>query len=66
LRRAGILLAVALWPAIGAAQTDERGYLTALLEDNLSTDGAKVTITGFAGALSSTASVQLLTSTASG
>lgn len=65
MRRAAAILAVALWPAVAGAQTDstadDRGYLTALLEDNLSTDGAKVTITGFAGALSSRASVQQLT-----
>jgi translocation and assembly module TamB len=61
LNRAALLLAVGLWPAVAAAQTDERGYLTALLEDNLSTVDAKVTITGFAGALSSRASVQKLT-----
>ncbi len=46
---------------MAAAQTDDRGYLTALLEDNLSTVDAQVTITGFAGVLSSRASVQKLT-----
>ena len=34
-----------------AAQDDDRGYLTALLEDNLSGAGRDVTITGFAGVL---------------
>ncbi|PTE16525.1 translocation/assembly module TamB domain-containing protein [Pseudogemmobacter blasticus] len=43
---------------IAAAQEDDRGYLTAFLEDNLSSAGRKVTITGFAGALSSQATVQ--------
>lgn len=57
-----------MWPALGLAQTDavtevvdDRTYLTRLLEDNLSTDGVKVTITGFAGALSSRASLTTMT-----
>lgn len=66
MRRAAAILTVALLPGLAAAQTDgqtrdDRGYLTALLEDSLSTEGAKVTITGFAGALSSRASLQQLT-----
>ena len=69
MRRAWIILALALalWPGLAGAQTeaetpaDDRGYLTALLEDNLSTDGAQVTITGFAGALSSRASLTRMT-----
>ena len=66
MRRAGIILALAVWPGLAGAQTeeataDDRGYLTALLEDNLSTDGVKVTITGFAGALSSQASLTQMT-----
>lgn len=65
MKRAGIILASALWPVLAMAQTDtvadDRGYLTALLEDNLSTDGVKVTITGFAGALSSRASLTTMT-----
>jgi len=70
LKRAGIILAAALWPGLVGAQsdtatddaaTDDRGYLTALLEDNLSTDGVRVTITGFAGALSSRASIAQMT-----
>lgn len=43
------------------AQQDDRGYLQALLEDNLSGEGRKVSITGFAGALSSRATIQKLT-----
>ncbi|MDZ4094114.1 MAG: hypothetical protein U1D35_04290 [Paracoccaceae bacterium] len=39
------------------AQEDDRGYLTAFLEDNLSSAGRKVTITGFEGALSSRATI---------
>lgn len=43
------------------AQEDDRGFLTAFLEDNLSGAGRTVTITGFAGALSSEASIASLT-----
>lgn len=50
-----------LTPLQSAAQTDDRSYLTALLEDNLSGSGRKVTITGFAGALSSQASLTEMT-----
>jgi translocation and assembly module TamB len=52
---------ILLWPGIAAAQTDDRSYLTALLEDNLSDIGRKVTITGFAGALSSQATITSMT-----
>ncbi len=62
------VLAVALGPGLAWAQSEDapaseadRGYLTALLEDNLSTDGVQVTITGFTGALSSRASIAQLT-----
>ncbi|MFA9230492.1 MAG: translocation/assembly module TamB domain-containing protein [Microgenomates group bacterium] len=47
--------------AAGAQQSDDRDYLTALLEDNLSGAGRQVTITGFRGALSSVASIDSLT-----
>ncbi len=60
MKRVCLVLAVALSPATALAQ-DDRDYLTALLEDNLSTQGARVTITGFAGALSSRASLQQMT-----
>ncbi|WP_112311142.1 translocation/assembly module TamB domain-containing protein [Pseudogemmobacter bohemicus] len=40
---------------------DDRGWLTAMLEDSLSGAGRKVTVTGFAGALSSRATIQKLT-----
>jgi translocation and assembly module TamB len=52
---AGLLAGPAL------AQTDDRDYLTAFLEDTLSDAGRTVTVTGFAGALSSQASIETLT-----
>lgn len=51
---------LALLPLTAAAQEDDRDYLTAFLEDNLSGAGRKVTVTGFEGALSSTATIQQL------
>jgi translocation and assembly module TamB len=55
-----LLLAVCLaGPAF--AQEDDRDYLTALLEDTLSDAGRQVTVTGFAGALSSQATIEKLT-----
>jgi translocation and assembly module TamB len=60
MRRFVGILAVLL-PLQATAQTDDRSYLTALLEDNLSGDARKVTITGFAGALSSQASIAEMT-----
>jgi translocation and assembly module TamB len=48
-------------PAAGLAQeSDDRSYLTAFLEDNLSGAGRQVTITGFEGALSSRATIEKL------
>ena len=58
--RAALVLAL-LMATPAAAQDDDRGYLTALLEDNLSGAGRDVTITGFAGALSSAATIESLT-----
>jgi translocation and assembly module TamB len=52
---------VLMWPGLVAAQTDDRSYLTAFLEDNLSDIGRTVTITGFTGALSSQATLQSMT-----
>ena len=52
---------VFLLPTVLAAQTDDRSYLTAFLEDNLSDIGRTVTITGFAGALSSQATITSMT-----
>jgi translocation and assembly module TamB len=54
-------LALCLLTCAAPAVADDRGYLTALLEDNLSGAGREVTITGFAGALSSQASIEQLT-----
>jgi translocation and assembly module TamB len=53
---AGCLLGGSAW-----AQTDDRDYLTAFLEDTLSDAGRQVTVTGFAGALSSQATIEQLT-----
>ena len=54
-------LAICCLPLAAVAQEDDRGYLTALLEDNLSGAGRSVVITGFAGALSSQATIERLT-----
>lgn len=59
--RVGAVLALCCLPVAGFAQEDDRGYLTALLEDNLSGAGRAVVITGFEGALSSRATIQTLT-----
>ncbi len=61
--RRGLLLAaaVAALPVAAAAQSDDRGFLTRLLEENLSGAGRAVTITGFEGALSSRATMRQLT-----
>ena len=52
---------ILLCPGFAAAQTDDRSYLTAFLEDNLSGIGRQVTITGFTGALTSQAAIQTMT-----
>lgn len=54
-------LALCLLPLPVFAQTDDRDYLTAFLEDNLSGAGRQVVITGFQGALSSQARISELT-----
>ncbi len=56
----GALCLALLLPGAAFAQEDDRGYLTAFLEDNLSGAGRKVTITGFVGALSSRATITKL------
>jgi translocation and assembly module TamB len=65
MRRFLFSLAVASLPMVVLAQTsgafDDRDYLTALLEDNLSGAGRQVVITGFEGALSSQAKIAELT-----
>ncbi|MFN3576333.1 MAG: translocation/assembly module TamB domain-containing protein, partial [Tabrizicola sp.] len=46
---------------IHAQEQGDRDYLTAFLEDTLSGAGRKVTVTGFAGALSAQATIEQLT-----
>ena len=55
------VLAFCLLPIGAVAQEDDRDFLTGFLEDNLSGAGRQVTITGFAGALSSRATIERLT-----
>lgn len=55
-----VLIAACLFPAISWAQEDDRDYLTEFLEDTLSGAGRTVTVTGFAGALSSRATIESL------
>jgi translocation and assembly module TamB len=54
-------LFLCLLPLPALAQTDDRGYLTAFLEDNLSGAGRQVVISGFEGALSSQARIAEIT-----
>lgn len=61
-----ILLIIALLTAPFAAlaqsqEEEDKGYLAGLIEENLSGAGREVTITGFAGALSSEATIARLT-----
>ena len=56
-----LALLLCLWPLLATAQEDDRDRLTRFLEDNLSGAGRVVTVTGFAGALSSRATVAELT-----
>ena len=59
--RSGMIAVLSVLPLQAVAQTDDRAYLTAFLEDSLSGAGRRVVVTGFAGALSSQATVQELT-----
>ena len=59
--RRALILALTLFAVPAAAQVDDRSYLTAFLEDNLSGAGRQVTITGFTGALSSQAALDTMT-----
>lgn len=60
--RRSLLLATCLVPLTAFAQEgDDRGFLTRLLEDNLSGAGREVRIEGFQGALSSRAQIAALT-----
>lgn len=56
-----LTLAFCTLPLAAAAQEDDRGFLTRMLEENLSGAGRAVTITGFEGALSSQATMRELT-----
>jgi translocation and assembly module TamB len=56
-----LIFLICLWAMPVIAQEDGRDYLTSLIEENLSSAGRKVTITGFAGALSSKARLDSLT-----
>lgn len=56
-----IALSLLLVSLPATVQADDRGYLTAFLEDNLSGAGRQVVITGFEGALSSKAKIAELT-----
>ena len=47
--------------AAGQTEDDDRGFLTGLIEDNLSGEGREVTIRGFDGALSSEATIAQMT-----
>ena len=58
-------LLLCLLPLTASAQ-DDRDWLTALLEDNLSGAGREVKIDGFSGAFSSRARFDRLTIRASG
>ncbi|MDR5652386.1 translocation/assembly module TamB domain-containing protein [Ruixingdingia sedimenti] len=57
------LLAVlfCVFPLLATAQEDDRGFLTRLIEDNLSGAGRAVRIEGFEGALSSRATIREMT-----
>ncbi|KMK66177.1 translocation/assembly module TamB domain-containing protein [Puniceibacterium sp. IMCC21224] len=48
-------------PIVAQTEDEDRGYLQALLEDNLSGAGRDIRIKGFAGALSSQATIEELT-----
>lgn len=64
MRRLLLLVILCLMPIIAVAQdtsTEDRDFLTGLLEDNLSGAGRSVRITGFAGALSSRATFSEMT-----
>lgn len=58
MRRVFAIILLCAMPWTAAAQEDDRDYLTAFLEDNLSGAGRQVTIIGFAGALSSKATIE--------
>ena len=59
--RRWLILAALCLPGAVMAQTDDRSYLTGLLEDSFSEGARQVIITGFRGALSSKASLTQMT-----
>ena len=59
--RKALIIGACLLSGAAWAQVDDRDYLTAFLEDTLSDAGRTVTVTGFAGALSSQATIEQLT-----
>jgi translocation and assembly module TamB len=59
--RRALLISACLVSGTAWAQEDDRDYLTAFLEDSLSDSGRQVTVTGFAGALTSQATIESLT-----
>ena len=62
LRRLLLLLALIGLPLAAAAQQgDDQGFIVRQIESALSTEGTSVRITGFSGALSSTATMAMLT-----
>ena len=56
-----VILGAGLALAQDAATQDDRGYLQALIEDNLSTEDTQVRIEGFYGSLSAASSIDRLT-----
>lgn len=52
-----VFLVLVFWPVAVVAQSDDRGFIQGLLEDALSDAGREVRIEGFAGALSSRATI---------
>ena len=63
MRRYLLIAAAASFASVAWAQTEDedKGYLTTLIEDNLSGGGRDVNIVGFAGALSSEATIEEMT-----
>ena len=64
MKRFLIIAAACLWAGQGVAQEtseEDKGYLTNLIEENLSGAGREVNIVGFEGALSSEATIEQMT-----
>lgn len=60
MRWLGLILLFVLIPLTAAAQQDDKGVIVSFLEENLSGAGREITIDGFQGALSSRATMSLL------